>query len=166
MDTTFCACGCGEETPVWHRNQLTVGRVKGEHAKWVNGHGGRTRRVVDDKLWCRDCSEWKPLEQFYPNPKAGRIGKSSYCKVCQVGRARWSNYVAKYSLSREAYQALLHAQGGVCAICGIGPEKPLRVDHCHDSLRVRGLLCDACNTGLGQFKDNADYLRRAIDYLS
>jgi hypothetical protein len=41
----------------------------------------------------------------------------------------------------------------------------LSIDHCHNTGKVRGLLCDHCNKGLGLFKDNIDYLNKAIEYL-
>lgn len=63
----------------------------------------------------------------------------------------------------------MHAeQGGRCAICHLSEAengKALALDHCHTTNRVRGLLCDLCNTGLGRFKDSPDALRRAITYL-
>jgi 5-methylcytosine-specific restriction endonuclease McrA len=72
-----------------------------------------------------------------------------------------------YGLAPEAYGAMLVTQGGRCAICGNPPnDKSLAVDHAHDkSGQVRGLLCAACNTGLGGFRDNPDLLQKAIDYL-
>lgn len=80
---------------------------------------------------------------------------------------------SKYGLSVEEYDALLHQQGGVCAICGRPETKHnqhgpcrLAVDHDHETGRVRGLLCSECNTGLGKFKDDETLIRRALDYLA
>jgi len=123
---------------------------------------------VDGKLRCKDCGKWKLLTDFHQNKNMGRIDRASYCKACHHHRARWYTAVLKYGLSYEAYQVLLAAQGGKCAICLKPPlaGKTLNVDHCHDSGKVRGLLCRPCNTGLGSFKDNAGRLRRAITYLA
>lgn len=64
---------------------------------------------------------------------------------------------------------LLEAQDNRCAICGTdepgGRGDGFVVDHCHSTGRIRGLLCSACNTGLGLFKDNAETLAKAIKYL-
>lgn len=78
-----------------------------------------------------------------------------------------------FGLSYEKYEKMLLDQGGVCAICGQeelmrirGKKLRLAVDHCHDTGRVRGLLCTNCNRGLGHFKDDPIRLYRAISYLS
>jgi hypothetical protein len=79
---------------------------------------------------------------------------------------RATRLLAEYGISVEDYERLLTAQGGVCAICSKSPgRKILRVDHCHRSTRVRGLLCDNCNLALGLFKDDPALLRRAAEYL-
>jgi IS30 family transposase len=59
--------------------------------------------------------------------------------------------LAKYGLTPEMYEELLAHQGGSCAICknACTTGKKLAVDHCHDTGRVRGLLCASCNTQLG-----------------
>ena len=73
---------------------------------------------------------------------------------------------AKYSLTLAEYEYCLQKQGGTCLICGDTPKgKPLFVDHDHKTGAVRGLLCAACNHGLGRFKAYADVLQRAIEYL-
>jgi len=74
----------------------------------------------------------------------------------------------RYGLSIDDYDKLLLAQNKCCAICGLSEEKLgsiLFVDHDHVSGKIRGLLCDSCNKGLGMFKDNAEILKKAIEYL-
>jgi hypothetical protein len=50
-----------------------------------------------------------------------------------------------------------------CTICG--DETNLVVDHCHKTQKVRGLLCNHCNKGLGHFRDDPDLLEYARIYL-
>lgn len=75
-------------------------------------------------------------------------------------------YRKKYGLTAEAVEALWKAQASCCGLCA----RPItlaaaRVDHCHRAGHVRGILCSACNTGLGQLGDNREGLLRALAYL-
>jgi RNase P subunit RPR2 len=73
-----------------------------------------------------------------------------------------------YGLTIEQVEQMHVDQGGCCAICDQSIElwaRTTHIDHCHDSKRVRGLLCEDCNRGLGCFKDSVDSLRKAVDYL-
>lgn len=70
----------------------------------------------------------------------------------------------KYGITLDAYEALLASQGGVCAICGRPPRRPM-VDHDHLTNAVRGVLCSECNLALGKLHDDVESLRRAIAYL-
>lgn len=64
------------------------------------------------------------------------------------------------------YDRLFELQGGVCAVCKTSPHgKRLAVDHCHDTGRIRGLLCSNCNLGIGLLGDTAKALSLALDYL-
>ena len=72
--------------------------------------------------------------------------------------------VQSYGLSLQDYRAMLERQGKVCGICKT-PGKPLCVDHCHATGKVRGLLCRDCNLGLGNYKDNPVFTRAATAYL-
>lgn len=85
----------------------------------------------------------------------------------------WKHTLKKlYGITVEEYERLHTEQGGVCKICG-EPEKSKRagrtrrlcVDHCHTTKIVRGLLCNACNHGIGKFRDIPQRLRDAADYL-
>lgn len=76
-------------------------------------------------------------------------------------------FLRKYGLSLEDYDRLLLAQGGCCGICGnANGNKRLAVDHDHTTGKVRGLLCDSCNQGLGFFKDSVERLEAAIQWLT
>lgn len=87
---------------------------------------------------------------------------------------RLSHVKRKYNLDAEEYLQMLLDQDNKCLICkqpetnktAKGDIRPLSVDHCHTSGRVRGLLCNQCNAGLGNFKDNLESLRSAVEYLS
>ena len=77
-----------------------------------------------------------------------------------------SRWLRKYGLSATSYYRLLASQGGKCAICGrLSLNKLLAVDHNHITGEVRGLLCQNCNTGLGQFSESPEMLDRAAEYL-
>lgn len=72
----------------------------------------------------------------------------------------------EHGLTPEAYTRLYEEQHGCCAICKRSFENvKVYVDHCHTTLRVRGLLCPRCNSGLGMFRDSSEFLQRAIDYV-
>jgi hypothetical protein len=72
---------------------------------------------------------------------------------------------SKFGMSAEFFANLLAAQGGRCAICGCRMDKPC-VDHDHVTGRVRGLLCNNCNAGLGFFQDDVPRMRSALAYLA
>jgi len=74
----------------------------------------------------------------------------------------------KYNINEQQYHNMFIKQSGRCAICSIHQSrltKRLAVDHHHGSGAVRGLLCDACNVGLGRFKDDAELVLLAYNYL-
>ena len=76
------------------------------------------------------------------------------------------DYYEKYGITYAEYNLMLRKQHYKCKICKI-PEgkKALSVDHNHITGKVRGLLCNNCNSLLGYAKDNPIILQLAIDYL-
>jgi len=80
----------------------------------------------------------------------------------------------KYNLSWEDFVSLYDSQQGSCKIC-LKPValkstlseqgKTGHIDHCHSTGKVRGILCNSCNRGIGYLQDNAALLRRAAQYL-
>lgn len=72
----------------------------------------------------------------------------------------------KYGLTKDNYDRLLLDQDGKCRICKKSDGGYLHIDHCHDTGKIRGLLCQRCNIGLGQFRNSVENLQNAIRYLS
>ncbi len=99
------------------------------------------------------------------------------CKCWKLYRSKIGDYhrsknlQERYGINTAQYELMLKSQNGVCAICG-RPETrkrnnkilPLSVDHCHTSLKIRGLLCGKCNDYLKVIED-LDWLPKAQAYL-
>jgi len=98
---------------------------------------------------CRDCDKARLQQDWRDNS----------------GKRRNSRYKHTYGIDIDTYNDMLATQGGKCKICSEKTDRRLAVDHCHTTGDVRGLLCQPCNLGLGQFKDNTDTLLKAIEYL-
>lgn len=86
------------------------------------------------------------------------------------------NLLRRYGITELEYQEMLKKQKGCCAICGVdkpipshnskdGSPQRLAIDHCHETGKVRGLLCFSCNRGIGYLKDSIELLESAIIYL-
>ena len=79
-------------------------------------------------------------------------------------------YAKMFGLSEEDVLSMYEEQKGKCAICGKKPGENhnldwLVLDHDHKSGKARAFLCNNCNLGLGNLKDDITILRKAIAYL-
>lgn len=109
--------------------------------------------------------------------------KKSYHKNLTKSRERHRNHQAKVRSDPEKYaeikskkraggarlsvsqvQAIKDSQNNCCAICEA--PNPTDLDHCHNSGAVRWMLCRHCNRGLGAFRDNPVWLRKAAQMLT
>lgn len=139
---------------------------------------------------CKRCQKELPISEFPLTNyyrKDGTRTPNANCYPCRnelrvsyanenLEQRRYSNRratLSKYGLSVEGYNELLESQNGVCAICQQpetfsirGTVCELAVDHDHQTGKVRGLLCQHCNTAIGKFKEDPTLIRAAIDYLT
>ncbi len=82
----------------------------------------------------------------------------------------WNCLKSKYSITKEEYEEMFEKQSGCCYICNIPSDEAARgvlfIDHDHDDrTKIRGLLCNSCNLGIGWFEENPKIMERAISYL-
>jgi Recombination endonuclease VII. len=102
---------------------------------------------------CTKCHIAKPLAKF-SKASAKPDGLSSHCKECHS------------KADKAIKEQILASQGYVCKICSADlHNKKACVDHDHIAMMIRGILCDGCNCGLGQFDDSIILLANAISYL-
>jgi hypothetical protein len=126
------------------------------------GHEVRHRVRIPGQKRCASCSEIKPLAEFH-RARSQSGGYNCYCKACRKAMGAEAHLRKSYGMTGAEFQAMVDAQGGLCAIC---QERPaVHVDHDHETGQVRGVLCFPCNAALGQFRDRIDLLARAASYL-
>ena len=116
--------------------------------------------------------------RFYKNnpERAKEIGRNSAkkrrdnpAKRAEINARKRAG--GKHKMSMEELEELFQSQGCKCAICGTTEpqdktgSKGWNVDHCHSTNKVRFILCNHCNRGLGAFKDSPELLRKAAKLL-
>ena len=144
---------------------------------WVHGiWPGFLRFEDDNRDNCaisnlRDSSYVQPGQRDW-RTKEGKSAQQREYRATIAEYLRGKRLQDAFGISLEKYNEMHAIQGGVCAICGNpetskrnGKTRWLAVDHCHDSLKVRGLLCGSCNPMIGYAKDNISILERAIEYI-
>lgn len=137
---------------------------------------------------CIKCKNEKPLARFswrndtnaYRNEckdctNISRRSQPRYRQWHKENKQKLQSYMRNYDLKRHygvgvaEFEQMLNKQQGKCAICGttnfVGKGKKPHADHCHNTGKIRGLLCNPCNVGLGSFRDNIFNLESAIEYL-
>ena len=122
---------------------------------------------------CRTCKT-TTATLFYLSNKVRilDIAKDRYQDPTQKRDAKyrsWKSTIKKnFSLSVDDYNIIFASQNGCCKICNKHQTefaRRLGVDHCHTSGKVRGLLCDNCNRGIGFLGDSDEILLSAMNYL-
>ncbi|MFO7591358.1 MAG: endonuclease domain-containing protein, partial [Acidimicrobiia bacterium] len=113
----------------------------------------RERAIANTRRWQQDNAE--PLRAYRREHNATRT------KQIREGHLRRT-----FGMTLADYEAMLAAQGGGCAICGMRPKtgESFHVDHLGDE--VRGILCVRCNNALGQLREAAGLAEVAVDYLA
>ena len=114
--------------------------------------------------YCRHVNDRKPNAQEYLSKE------DFYNKIDESSCKKERDYVKKISrefgISFKKAKKLAEVQ--FCEICGKRREengKRLAVDHCHESGKIRGVLCSQCNSLLGMAKDSIETMKKAIGYL-
>lgn len=171
------------ENTTWHCAVLECDRPKNRKAAkgMCDQHYERARQASLGRRECNveGCRRSARYTVCTTHAQANRPCAVEGCAERSYGRGWCLGHYRpfdKYGLTPDAYAALLEAQGGRCAICGVSEAEsphPLVVDHDHSccpSSRtcgacVRGILCRSCNVGIGLLKDDGELVLAAHRYL-
>lgn len=167
-------CGrCKQELPV----DAFSPSYRGKAGTWCRAcfaayQRGEAVVTVHQARTCEQCGKPYTPRQLkaraaYCSRKCGEIARK------ESGQRRDQHLRRRYGISAADYDRILAEQGGGCALCGVRPEELtsgryrtyLHVDHCHETGRVRGLLCPEHNLLLGRFGDSPEMFRRVLAYL-
>ena len=118
---------------------------------------------------CKKCGKNLPTDMFWKRTySSGTVGLQTKCKKCQTKdkrqyykpheQMRW-----RFKISDEFYEELMSNDN--CELCGCTMTKKC-IDHDHKTKKIRGVLCNNCNTALGLVKDNTEVLSNMIGYLN
>lgn len=82
-------------------------------------------------------------------------------------KAKDKRLIRKYGLTLGSRDRMAEGQGNSCAICHeeFSDNRAMHVDHCHETGKVRGILCSQCNQGIGLLRDNPTIIRAAAAYV-
>ena len=108
------------------------------------------------------------LDKAYDAQKERRKNQRKLYNKFNKKELKSKELLRKYGIDADQYDRMVESQNNKCKICGTDEPRGTggwKVDHCHSTGKVRGLLCNNCNLGLGYFKDNIKSLEAAIQYL-
>ncbi len=148
-------------------------KQKEKEYKAANYQKNKKRLNALNRKWIQDNPEkFRAIQKRYMKSEKGKIAIRKKQKKFQDTEKsnlifRKQNLKRSYNMTLEDYDNLFNNQNGVCLICK-NPEtngRRLSVDHDHKTGKIRGLLCQKCNTLLGCANDSIDILLKSIEYL-
>jgi hypothetical protein len=163
FERVTCKTYCSDACRVRQGNRRRYPAKRVSCARTECGRG--FERTTSQRFCSRECrSMAEAVRRYGPERRRRRTPEELRGRRAEL----------RYGMADGEYARLVDEQDGLCAICrqpetlplvGGGAPRSLAVDHDHETGKVRGLLCQACNTSIGQMGDDPARLRAAADYL-
>jgi len=176
--TKSCGCNLMQSNMTTQRRKELAKKARDKRLKYANYDGalgkvvevlptpdGAKKNAPIYKVKCAECNGY----HIYGTTSLRNDSLTRLCPKYKTynysGLTKKQLYIrSHYGMSPEQHDALRKLQDDKCAICN-GVLAQERIDHCHESGEVRGLLCQGCNSGLGLLGDNISGIKRALAYL-
>ncbi len=135
------------------------GRAGSTHLnKWLRTCGAKACIDVTRKLRKFKPRKCEHCENIF-TPVNGNHKR--WCLTCSEGDKKSFEYLRECNMTYAEAQALLKKQKGICALC---PKPAVHLDHCHETKKVRGWLCHACNMHMAPIDKDPLWVLRALEY--
>jgi len=141
-------------------------RERASNRKW--GAANREKVNAKARAWrAENKDKVKAYNVAWYAERHNRNELSRFNRIAYRSHRRAHHINKKFGLSTEQYESMVVAQKGQCALCPQVdlPEKRLAIDHDHKTGKIRALLCDRCNRGIGFFDEEPKRLRAAAEYI-
>ena len=140
--------------------------------------------IPEGQYICSTCKQTKDSTEFHwyeqTTDGRGRGGNGKRKRVngsCRECRNKLANETR--NLKKEVLGFVPQPEyGELCEAChrpvyanqsdipqGVDGTYAWMFDHCHDTVRFRGWICNPCNTGFGLLGDNAESVKYRLKYL-
>lgn len=119
--------------------------------RWAKTKGAESRR--------KSRAKWQKSQSYQERRATYRERHAEYLKTEAGKRAK-----RRGRGQPEPTRPMPHR----CECCGLSDlvfKKTLFLDHCHDTGKFRGWICDNCNLGIGRLNDNLEGVKKAVAYL-
>jgi len=133
------------------------------------------KKKINDKnnLWYKNCDQEKRRKHYQNWYIKNREKVLEKQKNKSKSKIKDLSLKSRYGISLNDFNRLLKKQNSKCKICRLkevakatqNKIKSLSIDHNHTTGKIRGLLCQNCNAGIGLFKENINLLKKVINYL-
>lgn len=116
------------------------------------------RKPLPDEKECIECKEVKPIAEYYPP-------RLRTCKACYLPKHRVAQRKHRYGIDEAVFLQRWEQCGGRCELCfrTFTSHGDANVDHHHETMAFRGLLCTNCNTYVGQREKRDDAYEQRVD---
>ena len=173
-DLLSCWCRvCNAESARRYRNSPS-GRAKMRALvkRWRADNPEKTRSAkmrAKERQKARAAEDPEYWSKIYASQRVQRRAQHRNMVARTPNYYRTVRLRERYGMTISEWDALFESQGKACAICSTtesGSRNGWDTDHCHDTGKVRGILCNHCNVALGRIRECSTIAVSMLEYIT
>lgn len=136
------------------------------YSKEYSREYARRRRAEDRNYGKKAAKEWLARKLKDDPEYLKKLYKDNYKKngFNHYAKATFGMSGEELKKTRAKLESVF---GEKCWVCGRGGEVArIVIDHCHETQKIRGLLCHNCNLALGLLRDDQEIVHNLLSYIS